>query len=156
MKGDPQVIRHLNSILTSKLTAINQYFLQSRMLKNMGLLNLAQHLDGEATSKMNQADRLVERILFLEGTPNLQDLERINAGDDVPAMINLDMDSEERGRSTVLEAVRYCEEVRDFVSRELLTGILNETEDNIDWLTHQIRLIDGVGAENYKQEQMFE
>ena len=84
MKGDPQVIRHLNSILTSKLTAINQYFLQSRMLKNMGLLNLAEHLQGEAQSKMQQADRLIERILFLEGVPNLQDLQRIDAGDDVP------------------------------------------------------------------------
>jgi len=99
---------------------------------------------------------LVERILFLEGLPNLQDLERINAGDDVPEMLTLDMDSEERGRDSVLQAVGYCEEVRDFVSRELLTGILNETESNIDWLTHQLRLIDSVGAENYKQEQMFE
>jgi bacterioferritin len=156
MKGDPQVIRHLNSILTSKLIVINQYFLQSRMLKNMGLLNLAGHLQGEAQSKMQQVDRLIERILFLEGGPNLQDLQRIDAGDDVPAMINLDMDSEERGRNTVLEAVKYCEEVRDFVSRELLTGILSETEAHIDWLTYQIRLIDAVGAENYKQEQMFE
>src|SRR3954469_19116368 len=100
MKGDPQVIRHLNSILTSKLTAINQYFLQSRMLKNLGLLNLAEHLQGEARSK-------------------------------------------------VQEAVKYCEEVRDFVSRELLTGILNETEAHIDWLTYQIRLINAVGEENY-------
>src|SRR4051795_6841757 len=156
MKGDPQVIRHLNGILTSKLTAINQYILQSRMLKNMGLLKLADHLQGQSRSKMNQADRLVERILFLEGMPNLQDLERIDAGDDVPAMINLDMDSEERGRNTVLEAVKHCEEVRDFVSRELLTGILSETEAHIDWLTYQIRLIDAVGEENYKQEQMFE
>jgi bacterioferritin len=156
MKGDPQVIRHLNSILTSKLTAINQYFLQSRMLRNIGLLKLGEHIQGEARSKMQQADRLIERILFLEGVPNLQDLQRIDAGDDVPVMINLDMDSEERGRNTVLEAVKYCEEVRDFVSRELLTGILSETEAHIDWLTYQIRLIDAVGAENYKQEQMFE
>jgi bacterioferritin len=155
MKGDPQVIRHLNSILTSKLTAINQYFLQSRMLKNIGLLNLADHLQGEARSKMQQADRLIERILFLEGMPNLQDLERIDAGDDAPAMISLDLSSEESGRNTALEGVRYCEEVRDYVSRELLTGILNETESHIDWLTQQVRLIDGVGAENYKQEQMF-
>ena len=88
--------------------------------------------------------------------PNLQDLKRVDAGDDVPAMINVDMDSEERGRNTVLEAVKYCEEVRDFVSRELLTGILSETEAHIDWLTYQIRLINAVGAENYKQEQMFE
>jgi bacterioferritin len=156
MKGDPQVIRHLNSILTSKLTSINQYFLQSRMLRNIGLLNIAEHLQGEARSKMQQADRLIERILFLEGGPNLQDLQRIDAGDDVPAMINLDMDSEERGRNTVLEAVKYCEEVRDFVSRELLTSILSETEAHIDWLTYQLRLIDAVGEENYKQEQMFE
>jgi bacterioferritin len=156
MKGDPQVIRHLNSILTSKLTSINQYFLQSRMLKNLGLLNLAEHLQGEARSKMGQADRLIERILFLEGVPNLQDLQRIDAGDDVPVMITLDMDSEERGRNTVLEAVKYCEEVRDFVSRELLTSILSETEANIDWLTYQIRLIKAVGEENYKQEQMLE
>ena len=155
MKGDPQVIRHLNSILTSKLTAINQYFLQARMLKNIGLLNIADHLQGEARSKMQQADRLIERILFLEGMPNLQDLQRIDAGDDVPAMISLDLSSEESGRNTALEAVRYCEEVRDYVSRELLTGILSETESHIDWLTQQVRLIDGVGAENYKQEQMF-
>jgi bacterioferritin len=146
MKGDPQVIRHLNSILTSKLTAINQYFLQSRMLKNIGLLHLAEHLQGEARSKMSQADRLIERI---------QDLERIDVGDDAPAMISLDLSSEEQGRNTALEGVRYCEEVRDYVSRELLTSILNESESNIDWLTQQVRLIDGVGAENYKQEQMF-
>jgi bacterioferritin len=155
MKGDPQVIRHLNSILTSKLTAINQYFLQSRMLRNIGLLHLADHLQGEARSKMGQADRLIERILFLEGMPNLQDLERIDVGDDAPTMISLDLSSEEQGRSTTLEGTRYCEEVRDYVSRELLTGILNETESHIDWLTQQVRLIDGVGAENYKQEQMF-
>lgn len=155
MKGDPQVIRHLNSILTSKLTAINQYFLQSRMLKNIGLLHLADHLQGEARSKMQQADRLIERILFLEGMPNLQDLERIDVGDDAPGMISLDLSSEEQGRNTALEGVRYCEEVRDYVSRELLTSILNETESHIDWLTQQVRLIDGVGAENYKQEQMF-
>lgn len=155
MKGDPQVIRHLNSILTSKLTAINQYFLQSRMLRNIGLLHLADHLQGEARSKMGQADRLIERILFLEGMPNLQDLERIDVGDDAPAMISLDLSSEEQGRNTALEGVRYCEEVRDYVSRELLTGILSETESHIDWLTQQVRLIDGVGAENYKQEQMF-
>ena len=102
---------------------------------------------------MRQADRLIERILFLEGVPNLQDLRRIDAGDDVPAMINLDMDSEERGRNTVLEAVKYCEEVRDFVSRELLTDILSETEANIDWLTYQIRLIDAVGGRNLSRNR---
>lgn len=156
MKGDPSVIRHLNKVLTGKLTAINQYFLHSRMLRDWGLMRLADHNQTEARSKMRHADRLIERTLFLEGTPNLQDLNQVKIGGNVPEMIDLEMETEQSGRQSLVEAIGYCEEVRDFITRELFASILNDTEEHIDWLTHQIRLIDSVGAENYKQEQMFD
>jgi len=156
MKGDLQVIRHLNTILTGKLTAVNQYFLHARMLKDWGLMQLADHVYGESISKMKHADRLIERILFLEGLPNLQDLNRIRIGEDVPEMLKLDLETEEQGRDPLLTAIAYCEEARDFASRDLLTEIIRGTEEHIDWLNHQLRLLDLVGAQDYQQEQMFE
>ncbi|WP_158044995.1 bacterioferritin [Skermanella pratensis] len=155
MKGDPGVIRHLNKILTGKLTAVNQYFLHARMLKDWGLERLADHSYQESISKMKHADRLIERILFLEGMPNLQDLNKIKTGNDVPEMVELEMETERNGRESLLEAIEVTEQIRDFITRELFTDILTDTEEHIDWLTHQLRLIDGVGRENYKQEQMF-
>lgn len=154
MQGDPVVIRHLNTILKNELTAINQYFLHARMHKNWGFLRLAAKVYEESIGEMKHADQLIERVLFLDGLPNLQDLHKLLIGEDVPECFKGDLAIETRNRSELLEAMQYCESVRDYQSKEIFRRILEETEEHIDWLETQLGLIDKVGLQNYLQEQM--
>lgn len=154
MKGDPTVIRHLNTILTNELTAINQYFLHARIIKNWGFLRLAKKVYEESIGEMKHADQLIERILFLEGLPNLQDLHKLMIGEEVPECFQGDLAIETRNRTELLEAMQYCEGIRDYQSKEIFRRILEDTEEHIDWLETQLGLIDRVGIQNYLQEQM--
>ena len=154
MKGDPQVISHLNAALKQELTTTNQYFLHAKMYENMGLKKLYEHEREESIGEMKHADALIERILFLEGLPNLQDLGKLLIGENVEEMLNADLQAERTARPMYQEAIAYCESVKDYVSRELLEGILDSEEDHIDWLETQLDLISKVGLQNYMQSQM--
>jgi bacterioferritin len=154
MKGDPKVLTYLNQALRQELTAINQYFLHARMYENMGLKRLYDQERAESIDEMKHADKLIERILFLEGIPNLQELGKLLVGENVAEMLRCDLTLEQNARPMYQEAIAHCESVQDYISRELLEDILESEEDHIDWLETQLGLIDAVGLQNYIQSQM--
>jgi bacterioferritin len=154
MQGDPLIIKHLNSVLRNELTAINQYFLHSRMYRNWGLQKLAKHEYEESIDEMKHADRLIERILFLEGLPNLQDLGKLLIGENVREIVECDLKLELQAHPALKTAITDCEKIGDYVSRELFQHILQSEEEHIDWLQTQLSLIDRIGLENYSQSQM--
>ena len=154
MKGDDKVINYLNRALTNELTAINQYFLHSRIYRNWGFTKLDKHERDESIDEMKHADRLIERILFLEGLPNLQDIGKLMIGENVPEILKCDLQLETAALPVLHEAIAFCESARDFVSRELFESILESEEDHIDWLETQLDLIDKIGLQNYMQSQM--
>ncbi len=156
MKGDPVVIQHLNKQLKNELTAINQYFLHARMFNHWGLNRLGKKEYDESIGEMKHADLLMQRIFMLDGLPNLQDLHKLLIGENVPEILGCDLRLESGAQETIKEGIAYCESVRDYVSRDLLQEILDDTEEHIDWLETQLELIDQVGLQNYLQSQMDE
>ncbi|MFL6693639.1 MAG: bacterioferritin [Ramlibacter sp.] len=154
MQGIPQVVQHLQAQLKNELTATNQYFLHYRILKHWGFERLAKKEYEESIGEMKHADRLIERILMLDGLPNLQDLGKLLVGEDVPEILDADLQSERGAQATVKAGILVCEQSQDYVSREILTDILQDTEEHIDFLETQIELVAKVGVQNYLQSQL--
>ncbi|MEL6359437.1 MAG: bacterioferritin [Pseudomonadota bacterium] len=154
MKGDQKVIEYLNKALKLELTTVNQYFLHARILKDWGLKRLAAIEYEESIDEMKHADHLIERILFLEGLPNVQDLDKVYIGENVKEILECDLEAEQRAHPLYKEAIAYFEQIKDYVSRELMARILESEEEHIDFLETQLGLIDKVGEKNYMQSQM--
>ena len=154
MKGDPKVIAQLNHALQNELTAINQYFLHARMFRNWGLKSLGEHEYAESIDEMKHADELVERVLFLEGLPNLQDIGKLSIGEDAVECLRADLALERRALPPLKEGIAYCETAGDYVSRELLEKILASEEAHIDWLETQLELVDQLGLQNWLQSHV--
>lgn len=154
MKGNPDVIAHLNKILFNELTAINQYFLHSRILKDWGLTRLGDYEYHESIDEMKHADLLIERILFLEGLPNLQDLGKLRIGQNTREILECDLAMEMQAHPDLTAAIAAAQDAGDYVSRELLEDILESEEEHIDWLETQLGLIEKIGIENYQQSQI--
>lgn len=154
MKADAQVIKHLNKALANELIAINQYFLHSRMYEDWGLKKLAEKEYAESIDEMKHADELIKRVLFLEGLPNLQNLGKLLIGENTQEMLECDLKLEMLACPDLKAGIAYCESVGDYVSRDLLSHILESEEEHVDWLETQLSLIGKVGLENYQQSMM--
>ena len=154
MKGDTKVIEYLNRVLKNELTAINQYFLHARMYRNWGLKQLDEHEFKESVDEMKHADMLIDRILFLEGLPNLQDIGKLKIGEHTREILECDLKLELEAIPDLREAIEYCETAKDYASRELFEDILESEEEHVDWLETQLELIEKVGSENYLQSKM--
>ncbi len=154
MKGDKKVIEHLNKVLGNELVAINQYFLHAKMYKDWGLGKLHDHEHHESIDEMKHADELIERILFLEGLPNLQDLGKLMIGENTEEILQCDLKLEMIAIPDLRDAIEYCESISDFVSRDLFASILDAEEEHVDWLETQLGLIKKVGLENYQQSMI--
>lgn len=153
MKGDAEIVKALNGVLTNELTSVNQYFLHARMYRHMGYGKLAKKTYEESLGEMKHADKIIERVLMLEGLPNLQDLRKLAIGENVPEMLAADLAAEQTGRTAQVAAITLCEKKHDYVSRAVLTGILDDTEEHIEFLETQLAALSQMGLQNYLQSQ---